>query len=553
MPSKRRARRARDARTLLSVELWERILRLVPSTEDLLTRLAGVCTLYNELCIRICLERQGVYPDDLQKSILDLSGAITRPICRLPSTRTFAARQVNCRVDPATMASELRRLDETLERCGSLVSLSIALQSDPFQVPQTAREAVLFVFCELLSKIAARNSAPVFVLMGADMFSCMPEDISLWKLHQFEFNPPPPSSPAPRSWLLPPADVGFFKRLDKRLGYIWTRLHTGNSARVHKLTSLDSVDLTLVEESAPERSLQPFNLLTLNRASITSLVLGSRPKEFVPYFTSMLWHISLPNLRNLDIFTDEIDPAALHNFLGRHPLIEHVDFALSSNDNAILHPLLDAPLAHPNMVSLFARANAEPCAHPIIRFLCDSPKIRTFGFALDPFGPASHAHPFLRDLRHIASRACPEPVELNLFLQDFRSWWDSLRAYVLGQQPLAWAHTADALTIAARMHNVHKLTISLSSVQTADQLFPWLAAFPAVQEIDFTLAFVSSGEAFVHAAFPAVQEIDFILAFVSSGEAFVHAARKALPNVPRILCYDYNGHDFSSSLHADSE
>ncbi|KAJ7060427.1 hypothetical protein C8F01DRAFT_1231641 [Mycena amicta] len=365
----------RDARTLLPVELWEHILYHVPSTEDLLTRLASVCTLYNELCIRICLERQGVSTEDLQKPILHLSGAIIRPICLLPRTYTFPARQVNSHVDPTQIPSEVRRLVGTLERCVSLEALSIPLQSDPFQVSRPSRPPVLSGLCKLLSEVAARNSAPVFVLVGQDRFSCMPVDISLWKLHEFEFNPPSP-------------DPVYFGALS----YTWTRLHTGNATRAQRLTSLESVDLTLVEKSASQRAL---SLLTLNRASITQLVLG-RPKEFVPYLTSMLWHISLPNLRDLNIYTDKINPAALHYFLVHHPLIENVDFALPSNDNAISNPLLDAPLAHPNIVSLFARAKVGPCAHPIIRFLCASPKIRTFGFALDPFGPTSHAHPFLR-------------------------------------------------------------------------------------------------------------------------------------------------------------
>ncbi|KAJ7055989.1 hypothetical protein C8F01DRAFT_1311955 [Mycena amicta] len=493
MFSKRGIILRRDARTLLPVELWERVLYQVPSTEDLLTRLAAVCALYNELCIRICLERQGVTTEDLQKPILHLSGAITRPICLLPRVhaRALPARQVNCDVDPAKMSSELRRLAQTLQRCVGLDTLSIALQSDPFQVSRL-REAALSGLCELLSWVAARNNAPVFVLVGRDMFSCMPADISLWKLHQFEFNPPAPSPSGTSS-----DPIG-------ARSYTWTRLHTGNSRWVHRLTSLKSVHLTL------QRGLQPFSLLTLNLASITQLALGSRPEEFVPYFTSMIWHITLPNLSAVDIYTDEIDPAALRDFLVRHPLIENLHFSLPSNDDAILHPLLDAPLTHPNLVSLFARAHSEPCAHPIIHFLCESPKIRTFGFALDPFGPTSHADPFLRDLGHIASRACPEPVELNLFLGEFRHLWSSLVAYFSRKQPLTWARTTEALAIAARMHNIHKLKISLSSRRTAEQLLPWLAAFPAVTEIKFSYGFCNP--------------------------EFVHAARQALPNVQHVSC-----------------
>ncbi|KAJ7318480.1 hypothetical protein DFH08DRAFT_819762 [Mycena albidolilacea] len=479
MASKRgrrlQARRALDARELLPVELWERIFHQVPSTEDLLTRLAGVCTLYNELCIRVCLERQGVSPDDLKASVLHLSGTITRPLCLLPPARTFPARQVSCHVDPDQMPTELRQLTETLARCTSMDALSISLRSDLFPVSQPACEAVLSGLCELLSRVAARNSAPVFVLMGSDMFSCMPEDISVWKLHQFEYSPPPPSRWTPSyTTFRPPM-------------YTTTRIHKGQFTRVRTLTSLTSVELMLVGESAPER-LQPFSLLALDLASITQLVLGGHPEEFVPYFSSMLWHISLPYLRNLDIYTDEIDPAALRHFLVHHPLIEHVDFGLHSNDNAILYPLLDAPLAHPNIVTLFARANAEPCVHPIIPFLC----------------------------------ACPESVELSLCLPESRSWWSSLQAYAFGQQPVAWASTTDAQAIAARLHNVHKLRIEMWSLQTANQLLPWLAAFPAVTEIDFSLHFRSSG-------------------ITPTGNEFLHAARQALPNIQGISCDAFHG------------
>ncbi|KAJ7055470.1 hypothetical protein C8F01DRAFT_1373438 [Mycena amicta] len=338
----------RDARTLLPVELWEHILHQVPNTEDLLTRLASVCTLYNELCIRICLDLL----------LLVLSACFRAPTLSLRGK--------------STPASIPLKYDQSSGAWSELSS-----DSDPFQLSQHSRQAVLSGLCELLSEVAARNSAPVFVLVGQDRFSCMPVDISLWKLHEFEFNPPPPS--VSRSWMS--------SNHVYALSYTWTCLHTGNTTRAQRLTSLESVDLSLVEKSASQRAL---SLLTLNRA-ITRLVLG-RPEEFVPYLTSMLWHISLPNLRDLNIYEDKIDPAALHHFLVHHPMIENVDVSLPSNDNAISNPLLNATLVHPNIVELFARAKVGPCAHPIIRFLCTSPKIRTFGFALDPFGPTLNAH-----------------------------------------------------------------------------------------------------------------------------------------------------------------
>ncbi|KAJ7054896.1 hypothetical protein C8F01DRAFT_475484 [Mycena amicta] len=483
----------RDARTLLPVELWEHILHQVPNTEDLLTRLASVCTLYNELCIRICLERQGVSTDDLQKPILHLSGAITRPICLLPRSYTFPARQVNSRVDPTQIPSELRRLVRTLERCVNLETLSIALQSDPFQVSQPSRQAVLSGLCELLSEVAARNSAPVFVLVGQDRFSCMPVDISLWKLHEFEFNPPSP-------------DPVYFGALS----YTWTRLHTGNATRAQRLASLESVDLSLVEKSASQRAL---SLLTLNRAPITRLVLG-RPEEFVPYLTSMLWHISLPNLRDLNIYTDKIDPAALHHFLVHHPRIENVDVSLPSNDNTISNPLLNATLVHPNIMSLFrARKSRAMCPphHPLP--LRVPPKFALSASRLIHSAP--HCTPIVppRSWPYCIPRVSgtrgikPIPPRVQVPQRVVRlagiHLWAALAATPMGP----YRRRSGDCCAHAQCSQTHNFTVLMADGLSA----PWLAAFPSVTEIKLSLDFETSGEA-----------------------AFVHAARRALPKVQHI-------------------
>ncbi|KAJ7216003.1 hypothetical protein GGX14DRAFT_607111 [Mycena pura] len=460
---------------LLPFELWERIFSLA-LPDDLLI-LARVCLVFRDIGIRIHLRRHGLIEDTFAQSQLHLTSHILRALALKLPAKSFPAHQLVCQVEEPGMYSQLRCVRDIVARSRGLAELSINFGYDLF-LYGASREAVMRMFCSIISLLAGRIRGPLVVLSPFHTFTCRPQDVADWKLHQFRFNYPSTL----RRLVSLPFRHGTFR--DKAMrGDTTTQYHTGHIGHVAKLTQMRSATLRLVpkNESALYR---PCSILTFDADDIGYFSPGSE-RSLARYLGTLLCNMRTPRVTALCLHTVSIDPTLVQRFLADNPAIALVDYDPYHRERRAPHMVVDPPLAHPGLTALHTHAlrNAagKYCMGRLLPSLITSPNLRTVGFHFTGLGPyARDAADLLSDLRCLAARG---PMGLCLEFQ--------LSAYIYDNHiPLAregafWTRSHDARTVAGVLTCVRRVHVRASSLQGARLMLEWVALLPSVHSVWF--------------------------------------------------------------------
>ncbi|KAJ7072882.1 hypothetical protein C8F01DRAFT_1105586 [Mycena amicta] len=462
----------RSALDILPPELWEAVFIRVHISEYLLG-LAKVCVAFSELCVRAFLKREGIPLQDLIHGRVTLSYSLLRVLALYSRSHILPATRIECVVDSVgTGMFLLDCLDRILQRSPQLQRMTVSFGMNLFWIPAVNQGEIAHVFrslAALLSRMAMRLSGPVVVQSPTTGFTCRPLDIAAWELHRFRFNP------RPESWikrLMSPEDGAGWDIQPPPLS-VETRLHNGGYVTVRPLAEVVSFDLQLVVD-AP----QPVSLLVFNAANIILMSLKSK----LPLYEPVLLHARFPVLRKLSVHSSFVDPHALHRFLVNHPLLAALE--LLDDSERVQRPLMinsdtlvDPPLAHPGLKEVRAAARSYGFGS-LLSALGTSPALEDIIFSVEPFPSPSQTAALIRELRVLSSRQLPDGgLALHLLLGGSGS--ESARRVPTG----SWAQNPDVLSLASQTHCVQVVHITQSSVDTARTMLPWLAAFPALDEV----------------------------------------------------------------------
>nr|GAT48884.1 predicted protein [Mycena chlorophos] len=492
----------------LPPELWN----VVASFTDDLFVLAQVAVAFNTASIAHWATRQGTTLGQLLAGDVLLTADALRalvlyaPLSELPATKLM----IDLGSDSSESSlgsgsrSSLRRMRELIRRAPHLRDLEIDLRlpSYSWRYPRSLATDALdsALFCAALSTAAARNTGPVLILGGNPgpslAFTCWPQDIKHWNLNSMRYN-------APTQWYhkipLP------FKRKLHRSWYTTTRCHDGSLVRVGHLYAPHSVQLHL-EDGPAGHSLLIFDAPRIGpfyaiakpvhgRQRITPAVAGLLPVFFRT--------AKLPALRVFSLETN-VDPGTIRQFLVKNPRLKELTFSWGSSAS---HgpPLVDPLLSHPGLrklattVPYYVTSPPDPAhASSLLRGLHLSPNLEKIGFHVFGYGtPQAASSPLdamLDELQCLAERPANLPrISLMLTL-----YWTpppvptgtkSLLALRLPKlTPTAhkapWPTFSPSLEIAASLENIHELFINTRSVNFVYALLPWLAALPALDELE---------------------------------------------------------------------
>ncbi|KAJ7205264.1 hypothetical protein GGX14DRAFT_458864 [Mycena pura] len=467
---------------LLPFELWERIFSLA-LPDDLLI-LARVCLVFRDIGIRIHLRRHGLIEDTFAQTQLHLTSHILRALALQLPTKSFPAHQLVCQVEKPGMYGQLRCVRDIVARSRGLVELSINFGYDLFLLG-ASREAVMRMFCSIISLLAGRIRGPLVVLSPFHTFTCRPQDVADWKLHQFQFNYPS----SLRRLVSAPFRHGMFR--DKATtGYLDTKTqyHTGHIGRVAKLTQMRSATLRLVRknESAPY---PPCSILTLDADDIGHFSPGiwssGRERSLARYLGTLLCNMRTPRVTALYLRTDSIDPTLVRRFLADNPAITVVEYHPCHRERRAPHMVMDPPLAHPGVTTLHTHARGNSagnyCMGRFLSGLITSPNLRTVGFHFTGLGPyARDAAGLLSDLRCLAARG---PTGVCLEFQLSAHIYDNHIPFA--REGAFWTRSHDARAVAGVLTCVRRIHVWASSLQGARLMLEWVALLPSVQDVWF--------------------------------------------------------------------
>ncbi|KAJ7899327.1 hypothetical protein B0H13DRAFT_2030472 [Mycena leptocephala] len=466
----------RAPQDMLPIEMWESVFCWVSPDADLLT-VAVVCRVFLELCVRIYLHRQNCTKETLSEIQLRLPSHILRALALYLPFRTLPAQQLVCELESPEIHRQLRCIQKLTTKAGGLREISL-LFGDGL-VPSPLCGSLLDTFCSTLSGVARRISGPVFVVLQSQIFSCRGKDIAHWRLDHFQYNFPS----AVRRLVSAPVRRRFN---DKRPhDCTTTRYHNGRIGTVKTLNKLHSATLQLIPVNNSV-SLPSFSILTFDMDKITYLCLGL-PREggqaaLVPYLSALVAHITFPSLYSFNLYTDTVDPAALHSFLVRHTTIQRVEYRNDrSKGGGLPRPFIEPSLAHPSLTSIQTWVQGKNSAGRLIPTLITSPNLRRFGYSSPGSITTQNAAGLLCDLRCIAARGGNADVSL-----DFQS-----EAYIHSPpvpEHKFWASSAETREVAGTLYCVQSVRVTTFSATTARWMLPWLALLPAHVQVFFSLS-----------------------------------------------------------------
>ncbi|KAJ6537064.1 hypothetical protein B0H19DRAFT_1182463 [Mycena capillaripes] len=502
----------RAPQDMLPIEMWESVFCWVSPDTDLLT-VAVVCRVFLELCVRIYLHRQNCTRGTFSEIQLRLPSHILRALALYLPFRTLPAQQLVCELEFPEIHRQLRCIQKLTTKAGGLREISLLFGDDLFLSPLCG--TLLDTFCSTLSGVARRISGPVFVVFQNQIFSCRGKDVAHWRFDHFQYNFPS----AARRLVSAPVRRRFNDKHPQ--DFTTTRYHNGRIGTVKTLRELHSATLQLIPASNSV-SLPSFSILTFNMNKITYLSLGlhreGHQPALMPYLSALVAHITLPSLDSLYLYTDTIDPAALHSFLVRHAAIKRVEYRnYRSKCGGLPRPLVEPSLAHPSLTSIQTWVQRKNSAGRLIPTLITSPNLRCFGYSSPGSITTQKAAGLLCDLRCIAARGGNADVSLS-----FQS-----EAYIHSPpvpEHKFWASGAKAREVAGTLYCVQSVRVTTCSATTARWMLPWLALLPAHVQVFFSLSLnckdgkrVSQDEA------------------NNEGEKFRREARAVLPHVASIV------------------
>ncbi|KAF7292010.1 hypothetical protein MIND_01226700 [Mycena indigotica] len=474
---------SRHALEILPPEQWEAVL-LEFGVDDLLG-LSRVCATFSELSVHILQRQRDVFGGGYASLSLLRIFALYARSHRLPMER------INLVLKPSVHVFEV--LDEIIQRASQLRQITLAFTLDLLSLHQLNtrdKAETSHTLTRMLSRVAQRVHGAVIVTYPGQIYriACAPTDLAQWELHQFHFDPPNLFE----AWLIR-------KRSKGRLYPQYVPIRRQNQHRLHwvtPLTSLQSVDLQLLD--SPETGPPPVSLLHFNKEAVRGFT------SWLPSATSyahVLRHSHYPSLETLRLESHLSDQTALRRFLENHPQLHTIEFrpkrppkeARALQLEVPSHPLVDPPLAHPSLVALTCNSNG--CGR-VLEGLLGSPKLTQVSFALEARAAPSRIRAFTRELQALAAHSAPGTIAritFRLALQEpagtgikYRiSKFHPLRQTT--QATRAWAQAPHVLALAAQTTLVRALCLFVSSIDTATMLFPWIAAFPALQSVEFVL------------------------------------------------------------------
>ncbi|KAJ7088046.1 hypothetical protein B0H15DRAFT_842137 [Mycena belliarum] len=448
----REAESMRTATDILPIELWALViheLKLIPRTAERIRRteaerlrtlraFASVCRALNDLCITRYLNGAGVATEALATGNIEINvrhlAAVQLACCAPPIRRLVLNGFIGLRV--------LKTIRSIVQNAAQLEDLTIELGQDVFVVSgfvQDFRGAVLTVLCDVMHILASRISGPVFVLSNGTISWCEPGDILQWQL-------------------LDVAPTGNARGARRTPGYCILRDIAGKQIKTPDvITSLftlsvrciASISRTLVViNPCSARDLEGMATLRLGRSSMTDAEIST-----------VLTHIRLPELHTLHLATAHISSPALDQFLRQHPALVHLTYDPPTADAA--SPILDVPATHPGLTSIVTTHPAQ--LTPLLDALGTSPSLTSLTL------PYAHRNPALSAALHRLALH-PRPTHLTLLLAS----------------PGKRLPTAEDAALALTC--VTQVTIECPTLGAAHALFPWLAALPALQRVEFACA-----------------------------------------------------------------
>ncbi|KAJ7207563.1 hypothetical protein GGX14DRAFT_396385 [Mycena pura] len=453
---------------MLPIEMWESIFNWVIPDEDLLT-IASVCRTFAELCVRMYLQRKHCTYETLSQTQVFLSSHILRGLALCFPVRTMPVQQLHCEIETPKIQQQFRSIQDIIARSRDLRDITLSFGGDLFLLAPHAHKPVIRTLCCMLSQAAKRVRGPVFVVFPGQIFSCRSKDIAHWKLDHFQFN-----SPSRVRRLLSAPVRRKITDGHPREGYTTIRYHSGRIGTVTTLRELHSATLHLVTKG-DSASLRSFSIFILNEHKLTRLSLGHQLEGH--HLNALLAHINLPALISFHLCTDTVEPSVLHSFLSRLRGLEEMVYEGSSREGPH-HSLIEPALGHPRLRTMSTLVHNKDSAGRLLPALITSPHLHTFEFSF-PRGVHQSTGWLLHDLRCIAgARGAGDNVSLHIQLEMYRT------------QPVPEheleALSAEAREVAAMLSCVRSVTVSVG-FDTAHWILKWLALFPALQSVCFSM------------------------------------------------------------------
>ncbi|KAJ7120048.1 hypothetical protein C8R44DRAFT_877523 [Mycena epipterygia] len=448
----------RAAEDILPFELWELVVQEFDFFPQSLLTLATICHAFNRLCIARYLLHIGVSSESLASGNIEIAGKDLLALqlsCCAPPIKRFSCTDLS----DTSLLPKLKLVKKIALNSPDLAELTLAFTHDLFQDRRRdtgySQKELLAAVCDILHAASSRTAGPVILMSEEAFFRCDAGDILQWKLHDAEA----PSSIAKARRLL--------GRTPRVPGHSIVRDQTGHPIKIKLISSLYSVSVRSLA-SIPG-SLQSCTLIIVNPQSADCLHLGRSSSPMSshslssPELTVMLPHIILPALRRVHLDTTTMDPAALAEFLLRHPAL--VFLAYEPPDTDIRPPLLlSSPIAHPGLASI--RVTDPIHLIPLLDSVGHSPALAeiAFRYARSSAGSAAKLTSALR-------RLGLHPRDTTLVLQ-----LASTSKRVLD---------AEERAVAQSLQRVSRVYVDCTSVADGRALLPWLDLLPAVRRVEF--------------------------------------------------------------------
>ncbi|KAJ7161217.1 hypothetical protein C8R46DRAFT_360897 [Mycena filopes] len=443
--------RSDSSRAALPIELWDIIIHEL-TDEDLL-RMSEVSSTFNAFAISEYLAR-----NHISATAKEISGPtyLVRAMAR--SCVPLAVEHLTCDFRHFDVRRDLLALRRFVPRAQNLIDLELCFAASLFYahrydqrpVEYSSRD-VMGVLCGVLSAMACRapKASPVLVMGPFAMFTCRPEDIGGWRMDWLQFE-------ARAEWTsLATKFLGRVPQLSLQTVVGDSGGERGSLTRAQVLKDIRNVDVKV--QRAPGIA---HTLLVFNGWSITLLDLDD-PLVPAPQLNAALEGLTFPFLATLMISRAGIDPAVLGAFLARQTKLRELRFLTEKPSG----PLISPPLAHPTLSRIEARGAESIC--PALDALHLSPLLDTFAFTL-----TSSLSSLTPAFRRIAQRSVDAHLELTI---SFDSSYEDV------------APEGDVASTARTLRCISSVAITCVSVAMGLMTLPWLALFPALARVRFSL------------------------------------------------------------------
>ncbi|KAF8182417.1 hypothetical protein K438DRAFT_1840187 [Mycena galopus ATCC 62051] len=349
----------------------------------------------------------------------------------------------------------LKLARKVVQKSLSLREVSLAFPHDLLDgLLDMRRQSQLVALCNLMHTMASKIVGPVIVLSQGLLFRCTSADILRWQLHDIHGDA---------------SSSKFLRRPVRIPAHAVVRNQSEEPIEIKLIPSICSISMRCFW-------FQSCTLIVVNPESAHSLHLGTVGAPLAqhsipgPNLTDILPLITLPDLRQLHLNTTTVSPAALADFLLRHPSV--VVLAYEPPQTEIRPPLiLTPPSAHPALARVFLNDPIHVIA--VLDSLDASPALVEIGFRYlrSDFPASPSAVALTAALRRIALQPRPTTLALTLAPGSSRRALD-----------------ATEIKIAENLHSVVRIVVGCNSVSDARALLPWLNKLPALERVEFRTA-----------------------------------------------------------------